>query len=336
MLAQITISVIIPLFKVEQYIERCIDSVVCQTYSDIEIVLVDDKSPDKSLEMALRILRDKGFPDKRIKFLIHNNNRGLSAARNSGIDISTGEYIYFLDSDDAITKDAIERLVESIVDSGADCAVGNVNTIRNEQSYVSRQYANDSVLESEQIIKQLVDGRIPVMAWNKLIKRCFLIHNKLYFKEGLTHEDELWTFMVATTAQRLTTIKEPTYIYYIRKGSITTDSEIIKLENAISIFGEMLEYAECKKIHSGDINLYLNRFAYWRYYSIVEIKKLSFSKRYRYYKRMAINHKKQSELVQNGGLITIFLRLPDLLGFSLFFIMAYAYKAKVKTKKILQ
>ena len=115
------VSIIIPVYKVEDYIERCLRSVINQTYSRLECILVDDCSPDNSVSIAKKVLAEFTF---NAKFIFHHQNEGLSVTRNTGIQHATGKYLYFLDSDDEITPDAIKRLVEISEKYQAEITVG--------------------------------------------------------------------------------------------------------------------------------------------------------------------------------------------------------------------
>lgn len=119
------ISIIIPVYNVSSYIEACLKSVFNQTYTDIEVVLVDDCGTDNSMEVAERVVSEFGWQE-RVKIIHHSHNRGLSAARNSGIQVSTGQYLFFLDSDDELPKEAMQSFMHYIERYGeADFLIGN-------------------------------------------------------------------------------------------------------------------------------------------------------------------------------------------------------------------
>lgn len=214
------VSIIIPVYSVELYIERCIRSILNQTYRNLEVILVDDCSPDRSMELAERCISDnKDANDLRFVFLKHAKNRGLSAARNTGIDAATGEYIYFLDSDDEITPDCIEKLVAPLSDEKFDFVIGN---------YISKGRKKDLPklkLEgfSNDVAKAYEQQLWYAMAVNKLINLQFLRENDLYFMEGQLNEDEIWTFQLAFAAKSMYGVKEPLYIYWLHGNSIMSD-----------------------------------------------------------------------------------------------------------------
>ena len=123
-MSQALISIIVPIYKVEKYLSRCIDSILAQTYKNLEIILVDDGSPDKCPEICDKYAKE----DSRIK-VIHKKNGGVSSARNAGLDVATGKYIFFVDSDDIITEDALSNLYEKATEAKAKLAIGGITQI---------------------------------------------------------------------------------------------------------------------------------------------------------------------------------------------------------------
>ena len=131
------ISIIIPVYKVENYLEKCIDSILCQTYRNLEVILVDDGSPDKCGEICDRY----AAKDNRVK-VIHKKNAGVARARNDGIDIATGDYISFIDSDDWIAENAYEVLYNGLKEYNADCSVGGCVNVLKKMIYCNRRNVN--------------------------------------------------------------------------------------------------------------------------------------------------------------------------------------------------
>lgn len=242
------ISIIIPVYNVAEYIEECLNSVIAQTYmGDMECLIVDDCGTDNSIAIAERIIQNY---QGNIKFQIlhHDHNRGLSAARNTGIKASTGDYVYFLDSDDYITIDCIETLAKVVNYKGTiDLVQSNYSLLKNDKitpsdftKYYNIQYTEDK----DYIIKALLDmERFPVMAWNRLVNRIFILRNGLFFQEGIYHEDNLWTFFLAKAVNSMYINYSSTYIYLIREDSImgkrTADG--IKVDSLIYIMHSFIE-----------------------------------------------------------------------------------------------
>jgi glycosyltransferase involved in cell wall biosynthesis len=218
----IKVSIIIPVYNVEKYIIRCLDSVINQTYTDIECILVDDCSPDNSIALVEERLKEyRGTID--FKILCHEQNKGLSAARNTGTYASTGEYIYYLDSDDEITPHCIGTLI-ALVEKypGVEMVQGNTQTIpapAKESDWRNIKYKNYPEYVNDNAWIKKIES-IPVNAWNKLTKRDFIVCNKYIFKEGIIHEDELWMFYVVKKLKTIAFSVQYTYIHYLTEGSI--------------------------------------------------------------------------------------------------------------------
>lgn len=249
------VSIIIPVYKVEPYIERCIDSVLHQTYRNLEVILVDDCSPDHSMEIAREHIEASVLSkDLQFIYLNHDHNRGLSAARNTGIYAATGEYIYFLDSDDYILNDCIRLFLVALENnSGVEMIVGEITQIGKNFPWHDFYLPG---IHSTDIIELACSYRIYTMAWNKLIKKDFLVQNNLLFKEGLYHEDELWNFQLACKLHSMCFIPQKTYYYVIHEKSIQSNpSYKFHYINNVNVKLEMIQFVF-------DNNLYQNETIY--------------------------------------------------------------------------
>lgn len=218
------ISVIIPLYNVEKYIEDCLKSVVRQTYKGrIECIIVDDCGVDDSLAITQSFVKTyKG--NIEFKIVHHTHNRGLSAARNTGVEYATGEYIYFLDSDDYISDDCLEILTEPLHERDYDMILGDLQMFGNPRDILFLPEEQTSIVGNEEIFRHwYVDRLIYVMAWNKLTKANLFKQYDLTFLEGQLHEDELWTYKIASHITSLAIQKHCTYYYRIRENSITNN-----------------------------------------------------------------------------------------------------------------
>ena len=262
------VSVIVPVWNVEQWIGRCIESVLNQDYSDMELIVVDDCTPDRSIEIVEKMC-SKYYKDVRI--VRRERNGGLSAARNSGIKAATGDCLYFLDSDDAFhSSNALSGLVGAMQKSDAQCVIGNYKRISDSgESYVSRQYGREATYVWGDAVSAYERGNIPVMAWNKLVSRKLVWDAGLWFAEGLVNEDELWTFKLVVNCQKVVLTGETTYEYYVRRGSIMTHNNLVRLRSSLKIYGEMVQ---CSTGSIGQISVQniLSRFAFGRYLAIME------------------------------------------------------------------
>lgn len=217
------ISIIIPVYKVELYLRRCLDSVVNQTYTNLEIILVDDGSPDN----CPKICDEYATKDERI-VVVHKENGGLSDARNIGTERANGIYIYYLDSDDELPLDSIQSLYGYIeYNPGAEIIVGKMYCPQNESMYKGQLFDYDYTFDNNIDFRRYCSSGVnifPVNACNKLIKKDFVQKNGLFFMKGIIHEDELWAFHVSKVAKNVVCVNKPTYIRYINPDSITTAS----------------------------------------------------------------------------------------------------------------
>lgn len=217
------VSIIIPIYNVSDYIERCLTSVMVQTYKDIECILVDDCTPDDSIEKCQRMISEY---QGNIEFIIlhHKRNRGLSAARNTGTDAASGEFIYYLDSDDEITSDCISLMAKEIEGHpDVEIVMAATKSVPYSVNYDLPYYKKKIYVDDNDWVRYNFYKPWPclqVNAWNKLINIKFVKNNQLYFKEGIIHEDEMWMFMVAKKLNRLAVITEKTYIHYYNPDSI--------------------------------------------------------------------------------------------------------------------
>lgn len=222
-------SIIVPIYRVESYLDKCVESLVSQSEKDIEIILVDDGSPDACPQMcdgwALR--------DERIK-VIHKENGGLSDARNAGIEAASGDYILFVDSDDYITEDACERLI-AFAGDGVDILVGDLETIGGANYYQHNQALLGKVLSSEEfLIASLKANRLPAPAPLNAYRKELFADGSLRFKVGLLHEDEHFMPRAFLAAKTVVYTGVSFYRYVIREESITTKKD--KRKNAQHIF----------------------------------------------------------------------------------------------------
>lgn len=253
------VSIIIPVYKVEAYIERCLASVMHQTYQDstIECILVDDCSPDKSVDIAKGMVNEyRGNVD----FVIIRNdeNCGLSVARNNGINHATGKYIFFLDSDDYLKEDCLQIMLETIaLHPDADMVMGNSHDNRINSPFINYSGKEDyCILDNNQLLKKFYFEEIPPMAWNSLISHELIIDNQLSFKPNLIHEDNLWASKLFPLVNKFIFIPRITLIYEDNPSSIMNSIDIAKdLENRIVIMDELLK--SFNKSHYVDYTLFL-------------------------------------------------------------------------------
>ena len=212
------ISIIIPVYKVEKYLRQCLDSVVNQTYRNLEIILVDDGSPDS----CGKICDEYAQKDARFKVL-HKENGGVSDARNAALDIFKGDYLMFIDSDDWVEPDYCETALKSAVENKVNCVVFGVNNIVDGKCEFYSKTDKEQVLSSEEIIRKALMDTFPYeYPWNKIYKR--EIFQNLRFPKGYLYEDLAVTWQAFDSAQRILTIPNCTYNY--RRNRVGSTSEI--------------------------------------------------------------------------------------------------------------
>ncbi len=215
------VSVIIPIYNVEKYLRRCIESIIAQTYYNLEIILVDDGSPDKCPE----ICDDYALKDKRIK-VIHKQNGGISDARNAGLKIFTGDYVYFFDSDDFVEKNLIEVALENAVATSSDVVIFNYYKVDEFDNLLATSNFKTGTYEIgdhnriDYIVNIFTTYKIGCEVWNRLYKAEFIRNNNLLFwKELKVAEDYGFNLHVAFHANKITCISNALYYYLLRKGS---------------------------------------------------------------------------------------------------------------------
>lgn len=207
------ISIIVPIYKVEQFVPRCVNSLLAQTFTDFELILVDDGSPDRCGE----ICDQYSETDSRIR-VIHKENRGLSDARNVGLELAQGDYVCFVDSDDWVEPEYLEKLIKNLQEAGADICECEVYRTAGEH-YMEMGSSQLEVFHTEQALEQLIqDGQFHQYVWNKLYRREVI--GNISFVKGKTNEDEFWTYQVFGRAEKVVKISDVLYNYYQREDSI--------------------------------------------------------------------------------------------------------------------
>ncbi len=219
------ISVIVPVYKVEAYLDRCVQSIVDQTYTNLEIILVDDGSPDRCPQMC----DEWAKRDNRIR-VIHKENGGLSDARNAGMQAASGTYIAFVDSDDWVSKRYIERLNQAIGHTGAKMAACGVRLVDDERQNTGskKEDASFQILLAEQALSAQGWKKVRAVAWNKLY-HCSLLEGERY-PVGKYHEDEFFTYRIVDKAGRVAFVEDELYCYYQRSGSIMHEFSMKRLD----------------------------------------------------------------------------------------------------------
>lgn len=202
------VSVVIPVFKVEQYIERCVRALMEQTLRDVEFIFVDDASPDGSMDIVRRVVAEY---NRTVRFLVHEKNKGLPAARNTGLEAATGEYIYHCDSDDWPERTLLEKMVTAADATGADFAYCDFYlSFSDKERYMRQTSYSDSM---EMLEKGFLAGMTKYNVWNKLVRRKLYIDNGLRFPDGHTNGEDLLMVKAIRMANKVAYVPEALYHY---------------------------------------------------------------------------------------------------------------------------
>ncbi len=238
------VSIIVPVYNVENYLRECVNSLIGQTYQDLEIILVDDGSMDRSGEICEEYSRN----DARIR-VFHQSNQGQSAARNLGVSKSTGEYILFVDSDDYITFDACEKLIKAAQETKSDIVTADIlnekDKIETEKDFRRLPQENIALPGDEYLTEALKANAYDITPWLRLVKKEYLDKIKLSFKEGCYYEDQLYTLQLFTSGCTVTKIRFPFYYYRMdRVGSTTNVANLKKGLDFVRILAAMVKYID--------------------------------------------------------------------------------------------
>lgn len=239
-----TLSVIIPVYKVEAYLERCVMSVLMQDYTSMEVILVDDGSPDN----CPQICDEMATRDRRVR-VIHKSNGGLSSARNAGIEAAHGKYLVFLDSDDQWNAGKLRPLMEQVIQTEAEMIIyaslslyedGSIMK-RNERDFFEQGFR---VMKKEELYPILISrGNMMESAGTKIIRTDFIKSNNLTYKFGILGEDTEWMFRVLRIINKVAIADTPLYIYTEnRAGSITQTASTKSVRDTLSVIIDSLNY----------------------------------------------------------------------------------------------
>lgn len=234
-----TVSVIVPVYKVEPWLRRCVDSVLTQTFADFELVLVDDGSPDN----CGAICDEYAEKDSRVH-VIHQKNGGLSAARNAGIDAAQGEYLSFIDSDDLVRPQMLERMLQAIETSDADLCICHLQSFSQETELenLSTPQSSPVILDNRSACLRLYEdqGGIYTVACAKLYQR--ELFRDLRFPVGMLHEDEATTYQALYHARAVVVLPEAYYYYRQNPNSIMGSKFSVRRFDALKALHERREF----------------------------------------------------------------------------------------------
>lgn len=258
------VSVIVPVYNVEDLLRKCIESIIAQSYKNMEIVLVDDGSTDKSPD----ICDEYAAKDIRIK-VIHKQNGGQSSARNSGLDMISGEYVVFVDSDDYVSHDMVEKFVVASLSKNAEVVVASYMTVGdNKQTICSPSINNDYLSTGKEVSKAIIKDEYPKnFAWAKMYKSS--LFDGVRFPEGRIYEDTAIIYKVVAQSNVVYCMSDVVYFYYIGRPNNTTSelmtSKAIKsYHDGMLNCVERLDYIKCHPVFSDMkpiVETHMNRWA---------------------------------------------------------------------------
>lgn len=232
------VSVIVPIYKVENYLRECVDSIISQSYKNLEIILVDDGSPDKCPE----ICDEYALKDNRIQ-VIHKPNGGLSDARNAGIEIAKGEYLSFVDSDDVIHSQMIEVLMKPLIeDKGLKMSACQFLDFDD-----GKEFDKNQELKQVEIIdfREYFTKRLWTTAWGKVYEKS--LFKNIKYPVGRLHEDEFTTYKVCYEAKKIAYTESELLFYRQREGSITAEMSIKRIADIHDALKERVAFFQERK-----------------------------------------------------------------------------------------
>lgn len=255
------ISVLIPIYNVEKFLPACIDSAINQTYKNIEIILIDDGSPDK----CPQICDEYAKKDSRIK-VIHKENGGISSARNAGIELAQGEFLYFLDSDDFIDECSLEILMRPFIENfDVDISIGGFEKVSELAKFYNEEISNLDNIQYVEIkdYEALFHIKLWVTVWGKLIKK--QLYKDLRFPVGKLHEDEFVTYKLYDKCRKIYYCEKELYKYRQNENSIMHHISKQRIENGIEgISGGLFYFYSknnkyCQYLYGRRLANYLNK-----------------------------------------------------------------------------
>lgn len=240
------VSVIVPVYNVEKYLKECVDSLLLQTYSDLEIILVDDGSQDNSGAICDEFLQQ----DERVK-VVHKENKGLGLARNSGLEVATGKYVTFIDSDDIAELDLVAQLMKNVHDTKADTCIGGFERVTEDGKVVFKEQYEERVFQGNEVYDELFArmlGSAPkshdavrMSVWNVLYSMAIIKEHRIRFpsEREFISEDIIWDAEYYKHSQCVSVIGSTSYRYRITPGSLTQRYKPNMIDRICILYNEL-------------------------------------------------------------------------------------------------
>lgn len=261
------VTVIVPIYNNEKYIDTCLEAVVHQSYENLQIILVDDGSTDQTYEMC------RVYEDSRI-LLLQKENGGASSARNMGLNYAEGEYVYFADSDDYLEKHAIEKLVQTAKQEKADCVILEANNYTEDGIKVKKDGLSFRIdyphLSGNELIPMLMDNKDYHAAPFLYFAKRSIYEKGLRFEEGIMFEDELFSFQLLRNCNKVVVLREKLYNRRVRLGSVMTSTGkgMFRFESITKVLQRLWEMYEVEPADK-TLKKYVSRitllwYSYWK------------------------------------------------------------------------
>ena len=241
------VSVIVPVYNVEKYLKKCLDSLVNQTLNDIEIIIVNDGSPDNSKKIIKEY--KKKYPS--IIKVLDQTNQGLSDARNNALSLTTSKYIMYVDSDDYVATDMVEKMYNKIVKDNADVVICGNNVVDENYNLILSTYPSNNNYSND--IEKIIFGNM--CAWNKIYKKSLLVNNNLKFRSKVWYEDLDYSYKVFAKAEKTTFLEENLYNYLLRSNSIMNSQKANRNLEILQALNEIIKYSKSNKIYKKNYSI---------------------------------------------------------------------------------
>ncbi|WP_290148085.1 glycosyltransferase family 2 protein [uncultured Dubosiella sp.] len=238
------VSIVVPIYNVEKYLSKCIDSLIDQTYKNLEIILVNDGSTDQSGDIAQQYAKQ----DSRIRYIIQKN-KGLGGARNTGLEYAKGNYILFIDSDDYIRNNMVEKMVKAMEANALDIVVCEYERVNEKGEYIERYHLP---FLDHKVYDPLHQKEVLLMdpaAWNKMYKRELFEHTNLRFPDRVWYEDLRTTPKLIAQAKRVGFLHEPFYLYLQRASSIMNSTTLSRQAESLQAMDDLIHYFKANHLY---------------------------------------------------------------------------------------
>ena len=246
---KVKVSIVVPVYNVKDYLDKCLNTLVNQTIKDIEIIIVNDGSTDDSYKIIDKYAKKYS---KLIKVL-NQQNQGVSDARNNGLKLATADYVMFVDSDDYLNLDAVEKAYKKITSEKADVVIFGNNVVNESGNIISATYPSQTIYNNE--LEKIIFGN--VCPWNKIYKKSLIEKSDFKFRSKIWYEDLDYSFKVFVESKKTSFLEENLYNYLIRPNSIMNNQKANRNLEILDAIDEIISYANKHNI-------------YKKYYNVIE------------------------------------------------------------------